>query len=137
MPFLVKSSNPSDDLFVPGKQFAFGSANGANIIQVEKDGAYVNYVVLESVQQSTIQEAAGTSDIYSFVIDKDGVRVSIEATKMAPTMGGRRAAAAAAPKATAERVMVAGRKRVVYVGARGGRYIKKGDGYVSLRSLAA
>jgi hypothetical protein len=34
------------------------------------------------------------------------------------------------PRATSERVQIAGRDRVVYVGPRGGRYIKSKGAYV-------
>jgi hypothetical protein len=39
------------------------------------------------------------------------------------------------PKKTSEYVIVAGKKRVVYQGPRGGKYIKKAGSFVSIKKL--
>ncbi len=39
------------------------------------------------------------------------------------------------PKKTSERVKVGCQDKVVYVGPKGGKYIKQGGGYLSLKSL--
>ena len=40
-----------------------------------------------------------------------------------------------AKKASSERIMVGGKPKVVYVGSRGGKYIKKNGKYVSVKTL--